>query len=75
MMPNTNTILMTAWTKTMSDYATNPEYAEERRINEYASESRKLNNGMIKENGRVLEPLSRDLDDIPDDLGENGTLG
>ena len=56
-------------------YKDNPEYAEERRINAYASGPRKLPDGTVKENGRVLEPLSRDLDDIPDDLGDNGTLG
>ena len=52
-------------------YADNPAYAEEHRINEYATESRKLPNGCTKENGVVLEPTCRDKDDIPDDLPSN----
>ena len=55
----------------MIPYADNPEYAEERRINEYATESRKLPNGCTKESGVVLEPTIRDQNELAPDLPSN----
>ena len=52
-------------------YADNPEYAEERRLNEYATESRKLPNGCTKESGVVLEPTIRDQNELAPDLPSN----
>ena len=60
-----------AWKPEEPAYADNPEYAEERRLNEYATESRKLPNGCTKESGVVLEPTIRDQNELAPDLPSN----
>lgn len=56
-------------------YKDDPRFEEERKRNRYCEQAgRPLSNGNIKNllTGEEQEPTSRNLDDIPPDLGSNG---
>ena len=61
--------------KPVIPYDDDPRYEQERRINRYANFSRRLANGNLKENGREVEPVSRDRDELDRNLGSNRPTG